>query len=335
MDLLPTPDQAAVSAAVAEVLGDRAPLDVARTYRPRDGGEAPGWAALSEMGLFGLAIPENCGGAGFGLPEQVLAFVELGRALATGPLLGTTLAAHLAADAGEKDLAAAFGTGERSAAVAVPEVMDLDEGDPSMDLRVTDASAAWVVVATPRRSVLVARESLQLEPVPSLDPSVALATASPGDRDSVVAGDARTWWRGTVLNSAQMVGVSDAALADAVQYAKVREQFGQVIGAFQAVKHRCAEMATRTEAARWQTSYASLVDLTEPDVFALHAASARIVAAEAARLNAADNIVTHGAMGFSDESAAHLFARRVAVHESQLGPTRWFVESVAAGEPVG
>jgi alkylation response protein AidB-like acyl-CoA dehydrogenase len=95
-----------------------------------------------------------------------------------------------------------------------------------------------------------------------------------------------------------------------VQYAKDREQFGKPIGAFQAIKHRCADMAVRAEGAFAQAGYAALAvrdGLVGADV---EAAIAKYHADEAARLNAEAAVHIHGAMGTTNEATPHRFVHR-------------------------
>jgi len=113
-----------------------------------------------------------------------------------------------------------------------------------------------------------------------------------------------------VLTSAMLVGVAEAVRDMAVAYAKIREQFGKPIGAFQAIKHRCADMAVRAEAAWAQTAMATLkLHSNQPDAD-FHAASAKLVGSIAALEGARANIQVHGAIGFTAESNAHLFLKR-------------------------
>jgi alkylation response protein AidB-like acyl-CoA dehydrogenase len=109
------------------------------------------------------------------------------------------------------------------------------------------------------------------------------------------------------------VGVAEGARNMAVDYAKVREQFGKPIGSFQAIKHLCADMAIRSEAALCQASFAALVIDQDHRDADYHATSAKLVATDAALRNAADNIQIHGAFGFTAEANAHHFLKRAHV----------------------
>ena len=104
----------------------------------------------------------------------------------------------------------------------------------------------------------------------------------------------------------------------AVDYAKLREQFGRPIGAFQATKHRCADMAVRAEAAWCQTVLAALAAARGQTDAGFHAAAASIVAARAAIDNAEQNVQLHGGIGYTMECDAHLYLKRAHLLERTL-----------------
>jgi alkylation response protein AidB-like acyl-CoA dehydrogenase len=125
-----------------------------------------------------------------------------------------------------------------------------------------------------------------------------------------------------LLLSAFAVGIAEATRDMAVEYAKTREQFGRPIGSFQAIKHICADMAIRCEAAACQTAFASLVLAEGHAGLAFHATSSKLVAAASAIKNASQNIQVHGAIGFTAEADPHLFLKRAHVIEQLWGDTR-------------
>jgi len=134
----------------------------------------------------------------------------------------------------------------------------------------------------------------------------------------------------TVLLAAEAVGLAERTLEASVEYAKVRQQFGRPIGSFQAVKHRCADMAVRAEVARSLTTYAAVALRDgEPDA-ARHADEAKALAVDAALANAHDNVQNHGGMGFTWESDAHLYLKRAWVLEHQFGTRVELLEALAA-----
>jgi alkylation response protein AidB-like acyl-CoA dehydrogenase len=128
--------------------------------------------------------------------------------------------------------------------------------------------------------------------------------------------------RALLLLSAFAVGIAEATRDMAVEYAKIREQFGRPIGSFQAIKHICADMAIRCEAAVCQTAFASLVLAEGRDGLAFHTTSSKLVAAASAVKNASQNIQVHGAIGFTAEADPHLFLKRAHVIEQLWSDSR-------------
>ena len=313
MDLTLGPEQESVRDAIRGMLADRLPLARIRA-RPEVDDEV--WREAGELGWFTLGLPESAGGAGYGLPEEMILFVELGRALAPGPWLGTLLAAH------------ALGSAERARRVAVVD-------DPTdalcRDARlvgtadaVTDAAGvdAFLVVGGTRvRWVAGDARGLAVAVRPSIDPTRPLARVG---FDGVAVEDLRAdagalRARATVLVAAEAVGVAERTLETSVAYAKVRQQFGRPIGSFQAVKHRCADMAVRAEVARSITTWAAVaVRDGEPDA-ARTVREAKALAGDAALANASDNVQNHGGMGFTWEADAHLYLKRAWLLEHQFG----------------
>jgi alkylation response protein AidB-like acyl-CoA dehydrogenase len=114
----------------------------------------------------------------------------------------------------------------------------------------------------------------------------------------------------------------------AVSFAKNRIQFGKPIGAYQAIKHRAADMAVRAELAKSQLFFAALsVDEAHPDA-AFQTSAAKLVATSAALENTAANVQIHGGMGYTYECDAHLYVTRTHILEFMLGDTRDHLASV-------
>lgn len=281
MDFQLTDDQRALKRGVRELLTARFGPD---ELRAAAGAGSPDldralWRELGEAGFFALRLPEADGGVGLGLPEAVLAFEEAGRVLLPGPLIAT----HLAA--GTVDGAA---TGE-AVVTAVDGVLVewLDQADAVRG----DATGA--------------------EPLRSVDPltpvhRVPAAAVSPGaDPEAVLLT--------SLLTAAEQLGTAARTCELAVQHARTREQFGQPIGAFQAVKHLCAQLLVRVEVAR-AAVYAAAVTADPVDV-----AAARLLADEAAVRGARDCLQVHGGMGFTWESEVHLFLKRAWLRTQRMG----------------
>jgi alkylation response protein AidB-like acyl-CoA dehydrogenase len=273
------------------------------------------WSQAAEQGWLALGLAEDAGGLGLGLPEEVMVFRELGRFVTPGPFLSSALGARLAAGAGEAELAAAIGSGERRVGtIAGAVAVDVREGD--LALRLDDGVAELVEVDG-------------LTPMTSTDPHVRTATFT-GTRVVARGDDPALVSRGRVLAAAELLGVIEAVRDMSTEYAKVRHQFGKPIGSFQAVKHRCADMAIAAIATVGEVFQAGLyVEAGHPDA-AFHAASAYVLAARGAYRSAADNIQNHGGIGFTWEHPAHLYLKRAIVLENLVGPLRASLDAVLA-----
>ena len=212
----------------------------------------PVFGGLSDLGLFGVAVPEDCGGAGGSIEDLCAMVDEAAKALVPGPVATTALASLVVAD---PDLLAALAAGERTAGVALLGDVEFDEassrasgtaprvlGAVAGGLLLVPAGGKWLLVDATADGVAV-------EPLKATDFSRPLArvvlTSAPATLLDA-AGDRVADLAATVL-SAEAAGISRWALDTAVAYAKVREQFGKPIGSFQAVKHLCAEMLCRAE----------------------------------------------------------------------------------------
>jgi alkylation response protein AidB-like acyl-CoA dehydrogenase len=136
--------------------------------------------------------------------------------------------------------------------------------------------------------------------------------------------------RANVLVAAELAGIATATAEQSTQYAKDREQFGVPVGSFQAVKHRCADMAVRAEAATSLVRYASLAVRDGLPDAAFHADAARAVAARNAVENAQINVQNHGGIGFTWEHTAHRYVTRAQVRARTLGSLRGALDDLLA-----
>jgi alkylation response protein AidB-like acyl-CoA dehydrogenase len=310
MNLAPSPFQDELAATARRWLARELPIS-----RSRDlawAGEAelpddPTWARCAELGWLGLGLPESAGGLDLGAADEVMLFRELGRDLAPGPFLPSVLGAHTAALAGQDAIAAEIASGARRVGLAVAgRALDGRPGDLILTLDPRGASVDELVEA---------------EAVAATDPLVRVSRI--GRTTPVLrAEDDLLLARGHVLAAAQLIGIIEAVRDMSVAYAQARTQFGHPIGSFQAVKHRCADMAVAAYAAVGQVHQAALyVDARRPDA-AFQAASAYLVASRGAVRSTADNIQNHGGIGFTWEHDAHLYLKRAAVLASLFGPLR-------------
>jgi alkylation response protein AidB-like acyl-CoA dehydrogenase len=309
------------------------------------------WSAAADLGWTGLAIAEEHGGSGFGLAELAVVLEAQGRELAPGPFLPSVSAAvvigRCSPDSVRAQLLPALADGSTVGALALSGNVTLGS-----DLVVTGESPA--VLGAPDADVLViaagedvvivdaGADGVTITALDSLDTtrsvgSVALHGVTVAE-DRVLRGaarKARTVFR--ILASAEAVGVSWAALDMAVEYAKVREQFGRTIGTFQAVKHHAANMlvnAEETTAAAWDAARADDLDSAwfPAAVAAAHAIRTQI-------FNAQYNIQLHGGIAYTWEHDAHLYLRRArtlaALMEEGGDPLLDVVEGQRSGQAHG
>jgi alkylation response protein AidB-like acyl-CoA dehydrogenase len=322
VNLLPTEDQKMVSDSVESFLRDALPVDRLREDSGFGAGpERAAWADLAGLGLFGLGLPEDQGGVGYGAPEEVTVTRLMGRNLVSPTVIATMAAAHVAAEAGDAALVAALAGGETRAAFA--NVRTPGDG-ATWQVQLIDAEGAdlLLVLEADSASLVPTSAARDITEVEAIDQTVSLRRADL-DRSAATttaAGEAIPQ-RVSLMISAYLAGASEAARDMAVEYAKVREQFGQPIGAFQAVKHMCAEMALRSEAAHTQAFYATLVFTTGAAETGYEAACARSLAGRAAVENGKANVQIHGGMGFTQEANAHHYLKRAFVL-SALNSTR-------------
>jgi alkylation response protein AidB-like acyl-CoA dehydrogenase len=268
-----TEDQRALRDGVRGLLARRFDRDALWAAVAEPGLDRGLWRELGAAGFFALRVPEAEGGVGLKLPEAVLAFEEAGRALLPGPLLATHLAAGTVAGAATGDTVVAAVDGGLVEWLAEADVVRGDAAG-AVPLRSVDP-------LTPLHRVPGAAEAA--------DPAAVLLTA------------------------AEQLGTATRACELAVQHARTREQFGQPIGGFQAVKHLCAELLVRVEVAR-AAVYAAAVTGDRADV-----AAARLLADEAAVRGARDCLQVHGGMGFTWESEVHLLLKRAWVRAQRGG----------------
>ncbi len=273
-------------------------------------GENARWANMVEMGWLAIGLPEGSGGVGLTLLEEALAAQTFGRHLLSSNYPATVLAADASLRSGWQDLAASLLDGSRRAALARRSA---DEGT----IVVFDAEPGDVLVVITSSGVdmfdaaaIAAHDSVHWASEVSLAKRAKplLSVASPD-----LAAKAQ------LIVAGMLAGIASECRDRAVEYAKVREQFGQPIGAFQAVKHHCANMAITAHAARELVSFAAL-SLVEQAPESEHLAMAALnLALRAARDNAGLNIQIHGGMGFSDECDAHLFLKAARILNAAVG----------------
>ena len=318
VDLLPTDEQTAVADSVSALV--HAQFPVRRLSEPDQAGgraEAARWELLAGLGLFGMGVAESAGGVGFCPPAEVTVARELGRGLVSPTVLATMIAAHIA----EGDVFAALLAGSTRVAFANPLVRP-ESLSGEAEVQLLDAEGAELVLLWTDGAGALYRRPESTQPVAGLDDTVRLERAriNLAHPLAVRKGPWVARHAGLML-SAYLSAVAEGSMNLATEYAKVREQFGQPIGAFQSIKHYCAEMARRCEGAISQTYFATLDALSRNDDSMLEVAAARLLAGEAATTNGRFCIQIHGGMGFTYEAEAHFYLKR-AILLSQLASSK-------------
>ena len=317
MDFTLTSDQDALQEAVRKLCEGRFPMDRVRALADVSGVDRGLWRELADAGVFSLRLPEDEGGAGLGMAEAALVFEELGRALVPGPLVWTHLAAGVIAGAAEGErVVGGLQRQEEPFLVEYPEAIDV--------LLALDEDGLWEVD----------RSRLSASPVSwPLDPLTPVHVAGGllrGERRGV-PGDAVRWQlEGAVLTAAFALGMAGVLTEKSVEFAKERQQFDRPIGSFQAIKHLLADMFVRAEVAR-SAVYAAAVNLDEPALGppARAVAGAKLLAGEAATLNAKTATQVHGGMGFTWEVDVHLYLKRAWVLDTAFGTPDMHADTVA------
>ncbi|OBI04235.1 acyl-CoA dehydrogenase [Mycolicibacter nonchromogenicus] len=292
--------------------------------------QAPFWDELAGLGWLGLHIPEEYGGAGCGLLELVSVVEEFGRVNAPGSFVATVTASAVIATAGNEAQRARWlpglVDGSVTAAVGVDSSATADgnrfTGDGGV---VVGAGLADILLLTVGEDVIVVSADTVCVEVPAnLDPTrrsgrVSLADVEVAEADVLPGAATVAKALARTIFAAEAVGGAQDCVEHAVEYAKVREQFGRTIGTFQAVKHHAANMAVAAESATATVWDAARAAADGDDELALMAACAATLAFSAYVHNAELNIQLHGGIGFTWEHDAHLHLRRALVLRGLFG----------------
>jgi alkylation response protein AidB-like acyl-CoA dehydrogenase len=360
MDFEPTDDQLALQAQLRRFLDDRVTPEARRAIADLPGAvDRDLWHDLGGMGVFALTVPKSRGGVGLGFADATLLFEELGRAAVPGPLIGTFLAAGLGANTGADigaDISGRAATGDAVVGLVPAQPVFVDHV-AALDALLVVADEGVTLTGRPAGSRRVDRP---LDPLTPVDVVEALpaghAVGGPDDA-------ARLRTVGGLLAAALQVGLADAAVTLATDYAKDRIQFGRAIGSFQAIKHLLADAQVGLEVARAAVQAAGVeideaaedtggdegeaaggtgdggapaaADEAAGDDAAGHRArravdAARIVASRAADRATRACIQVHGGMGFTWALDAHLFLKRALVLDVGAGSPDESLEALAA-----
>lgn len=311
------------------------------------------WSAVSDQGWLGLHLPEACGGLGLGAVELAVVAEEMGRACFPGPFLGTIWAATLIAEANAKSPHLEPLTGGASkGAVAL---LEPDTGWKGVEVQlkaapqgkgfkisgrksfVLDAATADVIVCVARGGdgpVLLAvpakAAGVKIMPLSGLDATrklsdVEFSDVTVGGDDVLAVGDAagkalaRSMQVAALAVCADMLGGMQWIIEDSVEFAKTRQQFGKLIGSFQAVQHMCADMLLWTESSRSAIYFAAWALDAEPADGARAVSLAKAYASDASREVANRGVQVHGGIGFTWEHDLQLYYKRSKTSEILFG----------------
>jgi 3-oxochol-4-en-24-oyl-CoA dehydrogenase len=302
-------------------------------------GRPDAWRALYEglaqLGIFGVALPEELGGAG-GTVDDLCAMVdEAAAALVPGPV-ATTALATLVIGASHAELLESLASGERTAGVALSADLRFDDGRVSGTAEyVLGADISGVLVLPAGETFLLidaGADGVAVEPLKATDFSRPLARVvlDSARAEALPVSAQRVADLAATVLAAEAAGLARWMLETATEYAKVREQFGKPIGSFQAIKHMCAEMLLRAEQASVAAADAakSVADADERQL-SIAAAVAASAGIEAAKANAKDCIQVLGGIGITWEHDAHLYLRRAYGIEHFLGGRAHWLRRVA------
>ena len=355
MNLEPTDDQVALRQTVRRYLTEKASVSghVRAMLDSASGTTDEIWHGLATLGAVGVLVPEAFGGAGMTMVDAGVVAEELGGALHPGPWLSSAVAAtraltRMGADADVAELLAGIADGSTIATVgpldgtrpvtretgdgvvlrgevaALPDaaaanvLLILAEGDGGTGLFAVDAAR---VAATPREHVDPTRKlfDVVLDDAPARRLASASAEAVQGVADDVLTAYA-----------ADALGAAQAVMNLAIEYAKVRRQFDQPIGSFQAVQHLCVDMYETVELARSGVMHALwAADAADPAEHHLAAARAKSFAGRLACVGDTA-IQVFGGIGFTWEHDAHLYLKRLLGWSAFLGGSDRYLEEVGA-----
>jgi alkylation response protein AidB-like acyl-CoA dehydrogenase len=339
--------------------------EVRRLMETEDGYDPAVWSQMAQqLGLQGLAIPEEYGGSGYTYVELTVVLEEMGRALLCAPYFSTVaLAANALLASGDdnakKEYLPSIASGDTIATLAFTEdsgrwdepgiTMEASRADGGYRLNghkmfVIDGHSANLIIVAARLDgnvVLAAVDGsapgLTRRSLSTMDQTRKQARLEFADVPARPIGGAADGW--AVLNktldlaavalAAEQVGGAQKVLEMAVEYAKVRVQFGRPIGSFQAIKHKCADMLLEVESAKSAAYYAGWAAAEDNDELPVVASLAKAYCSDAYFHATAENIQIHGGIGFTWEHPAHLYFKRAKSSELMLGDPTYHRELLA------
>lgn len=335
--------------------------------REKDGEfDASLWAELNEMGTFSMLVPEQFGGLGLSFVDVSLLLEEYGRALVPAPISETIVATDLIVNHGSETQKARWlpliAAGNLK---IVPAIVEADAGYDPEDISATavtsgngwrlsgrkllvpHAVAADLILAAirfgaggPLGLILIepGREGISLRDHTTLDLLNRFYEVTFDNvsvlQDDILGGEAslsavqRLLDVSGVAAATQMTGIASKVLDEAVAYAGQRVQFDKPIGSFQAIKHRCADMAVSIDASRSAAYYAAWAVAEHASDSGRAVSIAKSFCGDTSRFVCNEGIQLHGGIGFTWELGLHLYLRRAKVLEYSYGDAAYHRERV-------
>ena len=339
--------------------------EVRRLMETTEGYDPDVWNQMAQqLGLQGLAIPEEYGGSGYSFVELIIIFEEMGRSLLAAPYFSTVALAANALiasgdDAAKKEFLPGIAAGDTIATLAITEDngrWDLEgitlQATKSGDGYTLDGHKMFVIDGHTANLIVVAARTGNGVTLFAVDGDASGLTRTPLSTMDQTRKQARLEFAGTparligseggaeaavtktldlaaVALAAEQVGGAQKCLEMSVEYAKVRVQFGRPIGSFQAIKHKCADMLLEVESAKSAAYYAGWAAADDTDELPVVASLAKAYCSEAYFHAAAENIQIHGGIGFTWEHPAHLYFKRAKSTELLLGDPSYHRELLA------
>lgn len=348
-------DQLQFKDVIARFLSDKSPPTQVRELMASHQGYDPAvWLQLSqEVGLLGTHLPEQYGGFGFGPVEQGIISQEMGRHLYCGPYYASAVMTGYAVLGGAREsdkerLIAGIASGDVICALALDDLDDPASmgkkftltdrklsGIAPMVVHAHVADLLVVPVAGQQGVELyeVPSSAAQIEPLQCLDPTRKLSRVVLDQVDAVPIGHLtpaavdRLWDEMNTALAHEMVGGSERLFETTIEYMKMRMQFGRLIGSFQALKHRCADLLLELELAKAATHDAARY-LATGDGLDYAPNMAKALATEAYMAIAKAAIQLRGGIGFTWEEDTHLWFKRAKSSEVFLGSANWHREKM-------
>ena len=361
-----TEEQEELRKTVRQFLDAKSPESAVREQMETEAGfDQAVWSQMGEqMGLQGLAIPEEFGGSGYGFVELGIVLEEMGKALLCAPFFSTAvLAAQTLLHSGDDDAKNAhlpgIASGETIATLAFTEPSGKwDEAGITMEATgegkdwklngtksfVLDGHTAGLIIVAARTGKGVSlftvagdADGLTRTALATMDQTRKQAKLEFNNTPATLIGTEGDGWNvlSTVLDlaavalAAEQVGGAQKVLDMAVEYAKVRVQFGRPIGSFQAIKHKCADMLLEVESAKSAAYYGMWCASELNDELPSTASLAKAYCSEAYFHATAENIQIHGGIGFTWEHPAHLYFKRAKSSELLFGDPTYHRELLA------